>query len=130
VGAVEAATPWLTLPQAKRRVRALPSPLIFCEVGRLGSDACPVGWTPLLLDIRAARVRGYGIPRVLQGERKWTTFRVAASCGVDRLSARQFNAVFLWSYRAPHKRVETASPTDPGLAGVAHVGCKSPPSSP
>ncbi len=129
-GGVGAASPWLTLEQAKRAVRAHPAPLIYCEVARVGSDACPVGWTPLLLDVRAAHVRGYGPARFLNGRRTWRQFSVAASCALDRNSTRQFNAVFLWSYRAGNRRVETTSPTDPGLAGVAHPGCKSPPTSP
>lgn len=127
---MDATSQWLTLRQAKRAVGTNPAHLIYCEVSRTGDDACPVGWTPLVLDIRSARVRGYGASRVLGGKRRWREFYVSASCGSDRFTRRQFNAVFLWSYQLERRATETTSPTDPGLAGVAHLGCKSPPSDP
>jgi len=39
-------------------------------------------------------------------------------------SGRSFNAAFLWSYCAGRRKVETVSPADPALIGVAHPGCR------
>jgi hypothetical protein len=125
IDAAGATSRWLTLTQAKRAVQTYPAPLIFCEVDRVGNDACPVGSTPLTLEIRAAVVRGFGPPRVFNGIRKWRQFHVSASCGTDRFSGRTYNAAFLWSLHAGRRTVETTSPADPALTGVAHPGCRS-----
>ena len=39
-------------------------------------------------------------------------------------SGRPFNAAFLWSFYAGRRKVETTSPADPALTGVAHPGCR------
>jgi hypothetical protein len=124
VHAFGVASQWLTLAQAKRAVQANPAPVIYCEVDRLGADACPVGWTPLTLDVRAAVVRGFGPPRVFDRIRKWRQFRVSVSCSKDRFSGRPFHAAFLWSFHPGRRKVETISPADPSLTGVAHPGCR------
>ena len=125
VNAAGATSRWLTLAQAKRVVQTYPAPLIYCEVDPVGADACPVGWTPLTLEIRAAVVRGFGPPRVFNGIRKWRQFHVSASCATDPFSGRTYNAAFLWSFHAGRRKVETTSPADPALTGVAHPGCRS-----
>jgi hypothetical protein len=124
VNAAGATSRWLTLAQARRAVQTYTTPLIYCEVDRVGTDACPVGWTPLTLEIRAAVVRGFGPPRVFNGIRTWRQFHVSASCSRDRSSGRTYNATFLWSLHAGRRKVETTSPADPALTGVAHPGCR------